>query len=95
MKIYFADGGSTFYDNSRAGYNSCSLISSTQPFPKGVYSQCVEIDDSFTEREAQMIGDRATSYVVNDGYAIWRAVDHVVELVLEEKRKKAEESANP
>lgn len=86
MKLYFADGGSVFYDNSRAGYNSCSLICQTTPFPKGVYYQTCEIDDCFTEKEAQSIGDRATSYVVSDGMAIWTAVAHVEAMELEKKK---------
>lgn len=86
MKIYFADGGSTFYDYSRVGYDSCSLICSTKPFPAGTYSVSCEIDDSFTEKEAQCLGDRATSYVVSDGYSIERAVRHVEAMMLKDKR---------
>lgn len=85
MKIYFADGGSTFYDNSRVGYNSCSLICQTTPFPADVYSVTCEIDDSFTEAEAQRLGNRATSYVVNDGFSIEKAVRHVESIMLKEK----------
>ena len=48
MKIYFADGGSTFYDNSRVGYKFCSLICQTEPFPKGTYCVVCEVDDRFT-----------------------------------------------
>ena len=85
MKIYFADGGSTFMDNSRVGYNSCSLICRTEPFPEGTYSQSCEIDDVFTQKEAQSIGNRATSYVVNDGWSIERAVRYIEQKMLEEK----------
>ena len=85
MKIYFADGGSTFLDNSRVGYDSCSLICSTKPFPQGVYSVCCEVDDRFTEREAQYLGDLATSYVVSDGYSVERAVRHVEARMLAKK----------
>lgn len=77
MKLYFADGGSTFFDYSRVGYDSCSLICQTEPFPQGVYSQSVDIDDRFTKQEAQSIGNTATSYVVSDGYELTRAVRHV------------------
>ncbi len=77
MKLYFADGGSTFLDYSRVGYDSCSLICRTEPFPQSVYSQSVAIDDRFTKQEAQRIGDTATSYVVSDGYELTRAVRHV------------------
>ena len=85
MKIYFADGGSTFMDNSRVGYNSCSLICQTTPFPEGTYSQSCEVDDVFTEREAQYLGNLATSYVVSDGWSIERAVRHVEDRMLKKK----------
>ena len=85
MKIYFADGGSTFYDNSRVGYNSCSLICQTKPFPEGTYSVTCEVDDRFTEAEAQSLGNRATAYVVSDGYSIERAVRHVEAMMLAKK----------
>ena len=86
MKLYFADGGYTFYDNSRVGYNTCSLTCSTTPFPKGTYSVCCEVNDLFTEKEAQCLGDRATSYVVNNGYSVEEAVRHVEAIMLKEKR---------
>lgn len=85
MKLYFADGGSTFQDYSRVGYDSCSLICRTKPFPEGTYCVTCEIDDSFTEAEAQQLGDRATSYVVNDGFSIEKAVRHVEAIMLKNK----------
>ena len=85
MKLYFADGGSTFYDNSRVGYISCSLICQTTPFPAGVYCVTCEVDDSFTEAEAQWLGNRATGYVVNDGFSVEKAVRHVESIMLKEK----------
>lgn len=87
MRIYFADGGYSSWDNSRVGYNACSLICSTEPFPEGVYSQSCEIDDCFTKAEAQRLGDRATSYVVGDGWSIDRAVRYIEERMLQEKKK--------
>lgn len=90
MKIYFADGGSTFYDNSRVGYNSCSLTYSLEPFPKGVYAQCYEIDDSFTEQEAKELGHSVTCRVVNNGYSIWEAIKQVQANMLAEKKKEAQ-----
>ena len=88
MKIYFADGGSSFYDNSRVGYDSCSLICQTKPFPAGTYCVTCEVDASFTESEAQRLGDRATSYVVNDGFSVERAVRHVEAMMLKEREEK-------
>ena len=32
-----------FYDNSRVGYNSCSLICRTEPFPEGTYCVTCEV----------------------------------------------------
>ena len=86
IKLYFADGGSTFQDYSRVGYDSRSLICRTKPFPAGTYSVCCEVSDLFTEAEAQYLGDRATSYVVNDGYSIEHAVRHVEAMMLSKKR---------
>ena len=89
-KLYFADGGSTFQDYSRVGYDSCSLTCSLEPFPKGVYSRTVEIDDCFTEKEAQWIGDYATCDVVNDGKYLDDAVKERAKEMLERKKAAAE-----
>ena len=88
MTLYFADGGWTFYDNSRVGYNSCSVICSTEPFPEGTYYVTCEVDDCFTKEEAQSLGSSATSYVVNNGYSVYEAVAKVQAMMLAEKAKK-------
>ena len=44
-----------------------------------------EIDDSFNEAEAQRLGDRATSYVVNDGSSVEKTVRYAESIVLKEK----------
>ena len=86
MKIYFADGGSTFRDNSRVGYDSCSLTYSLTPFPEGVYQQVCEIDDSFTESEAKYIGTYASIEVVSRGTYLKDAVRQLEQEVLEKKK---------
>lgn len=73
-------------DNSRVGYDSCSLICQTEPFPEEVYSVKCEVDDCFTEKEAQYLGNCATSYVVNDGMSIEKAVRLVEKRMLANKK---------
>ncbi|MBQ4511339.1 MAG: hypothetical protein II984_11490 [Clostridia bacterium] len=87
MKIYFCDGGSTFYDNSRVGYNSFSIEYQLEPYTDGRYCTVCEIDDSFTEKEALLIAQYAASDAVNKGQALWTAVKEEAELLMKSKNK--------
>ena len=85
MKLYFSDGGSSFRDNSRVGYDTYSIDYQLEPYTDGRYCHICEIRDCFTAEEARAIAHSAACDAVNEGKDLSRGVKEAEERMLKRK----------
>lgn len=93
MKIYFTE--SYFMDYSRVGYNSVSIVHSlknTMDTEEGSsYSSSwyyLEVDDSFTEEEANKLASEASYLAVNSSMSVREALKQLELKYLNIKKSK-------